>query len=73
MKFDVSFNITIKQKQILLFIGLVQIMVIVTVIVTVTVTVIVIMTVIVTAIVMVTVPMRVIMQKKHVYKMNQVC
>ncbi len=66
MKSDVNFNITIKQEQILLLIGLVQTMVMVTVTATVTTTVI----ATVTATVTVTVPMRVTAQRKHVHKMN---
>ncbi len=61
MKSDVSFNITIKQEQILLLIGLVQTMVMVTV------------TVMVPATVTVTVPMVVTAQSKHVHKMNLAC
>ncbi len=70
MKFDVSFNITIKQEQILLLIGLVPIMVIVTVTATVTATVPATVTATVTATMTVMVPMRVMVQRRHVHKMN---
>ncbi len=66
MKSDVSFNITIKQEQILLLIGLVQTMVMVTV----TATVPVMVTITVTAMVTMTVPMRVTARRRHIYKMN---
>ncbi len=62
MKSDVSFNITIKQKQILLLIGLVQTMVMVTVTATVPAT--------VTAMMTVTVPMRVTALRRYIHKMN---
>ena len=79
MKFDVSFNIIIKQKPILLLIRLAQriIMVTVTVIVTITAIVTLTMTVIVTTtmttMVTITVLMRLTVQKRHVHKMNQAC
>ncbi len=69
MKSDVSFNITIKQEQILLFIGLVQTMVMVRV----TATVPAMVTATVTVTVTMTVPMRVTAQRGHVHKMNLAC
>ncbi len=66
MKSDVSFNIIIKQEQILLLIGLVQTMVMVTVTTIVLATV----TATVTATMTVTVSMRMTAQRRHVYKMN---
>ncbi len=62
MKSDVSFNITIKQEQIFILIGLVQTMVMVTVIATVI--------AMVTATVTVTVLMRMTIQRRYVHKMN---
>ncbi len=66
MKSDVSFNITIKQEQILLLIGPVQTMVMVTVTATVPATV----TATMTATVIVTVPIRVTARRRHVHKIN---
>ncbi len=73
MKSDVSFNITIKQEQILLLIGLVQTIVIVTMTATVPATVPATVTATVTAKVTVTVPMRVTARRRHVHKMNLAC
>ncbi len=64
---DVSFNITIKQEQILLLIGLVQSIVMMTVTATVTTTV----TATETTTMTVTVPIRVMVRRRHIHKMNQ--